>query len=102
MENCLVFVDDGFFGLVKKVSKFLMVPVAALTLATAGLVSPPKVEADEGFYVGMQGEYFVPSNSAFKEIYENMWGLGVRAGYETDDGLRIGANFHSKRAEGSV
>lgn len=87
--------------LVRNISRILAVPIAALTFGAGTLVSPPQVEADEGVYAGVQGDYAEFSDSHVQEVYGNMWGLGVRGGYETKNGLRLEAKLHTARAQGT-
>ena len=87
--------------LMKKINRMLVVPIAALTLATAGLVNPPKVEAERGLYAGVQGDYATFLDSHMSDVYGNMWGLGAKAGYQTRRGLRAEAKLHTAQAQGT-
>jgi hypothetical protein len=86
--------------LVGKIMEIFMVPIAAVTLITAGLVNPPEAEAERGLYAGVQGDYAQFSDSHMDEVYGNMWGLGARVGYQTRRGLRAEAKLHTARAQG--
>ncbi len=87
--------------LMKKINRMLIVPVAALTLATAGLVNPPKVEAEPGLYAGVQGDYATFLDSNMQGVYGNMWGLGAKLGYQTRRGFRAETKLHAARAQGT-
>ena len=77
-------------GLVRKVGKMLTIPILALSLSSVGLASPKKAEAKEGFSIGAQAEYIMPSDQAMKDIYGNMFGIGGKVGYQTRDNFRVG------------
>jgi hypothetical protein len=87
--------------LVGKIMEIFMVPIAAVTLITAGLVNPPEAEAERGLYAGVQGDSATFSDPHMQEVYGNMWGLGVKVGYQTRRGFRAETKLHTARARGT-